>query len=820
MFFLTILTSWLFSLDSLSAEGGLSAQRSASEAVCQHEVRSVILPHDWAITTPFDRANDLQTVTVVQNGETVATTKTGRSGGLNWIGTGWYQTSVSLTDPKDSVYTLVFDGAMSHAKVYVNNAFVGEWPYGYNAFHFDISSYLHAGDNTILVRLDNLPQSSRWYPGAGLYRKVELLRQARVHIPLWSFTINTPFVSDTLAIAQVKMDINDIKDNTTVLTTLYLDGQLVAQIEGTQGVAMIPSPQLWSCETPTLYTAVARVYDGDRLVDSLTTFFGVRKLEYVPFKGFYLNNQRTSFKGVCLHHDLGPLGIAVHKDALRHQLTLLKEMGCNAIRTSHNMPATELVELCDEMGLMLIVEAFDTWTRPKGINDYSNEFDAWCERDIENMVCHFRNHPSVVMWSIGNEVWDQVLPGGIEVAERLQNAVRLWDRTRPVTCGMDQVKQIIYNGFGAAIEVPGLNYRTGRYEEAFEHLPQKMILGSETASTVSSRDSYHFPVVIQPDALHPDHQSSGYDVEYCAWSGLPDQDFQLVDDNPWHLGQFVWTGFDYFGEPSPYDTDAWPSHSSYFGIIDIASLPKDRFYLYRSQWNKTEPTLHILPHWTWPGREGQTTPVFVYTSYPEAEVFINGKSQGKLHFASKEECSHLAQGFHLPEVSDIPEVGAFPIPEWGCAPRPDLLPRYRLMWLNTKYEPGELKVVAYDTHHQPVAEQVIRTAGKPHHLEAVWANKSEGAREIQYIALRVVDKDGNICPDADDVIQAKGSVVAAANGDPTCLYPVQPTKPAKPAKPVQLAQPVFHGQCTFIVKNGTTTFTAKGIKSVKININN
>ncbi len=803
MFILTILTSWLFSLDTLSAEGGLSAQRS------------VTVPHDWAITTPFDRANDLQTVTVVQNGETVATTKTGRSGGLNWMGTGWYQTTVNLSDPSDSVYTLVFDGAMSHTKVYVNDAYVGEWPYGYNAFHFDISSYLHAGDNTILVRLENLPQSSRWYPGAGLYRKVELLRQARTHIPVWGLTITTPYVSDTLATAQIEIDVLAATANTKVLTHIYWDNQSVAQIEGTKGVALLPSPQLWSPTTPSLYTAVTRVYEGEEVVDSLTTLFGVRKLEYIPFRGFYLNNQRTSFKGVCLHHDLGPLGTAVHKDALRHQITMLQDMGCNAIRTTHNMPATELVELCDEMGMMLIVEAFDTWTRPKGINDYSNDFDAWCERDIENMVCHFRNHPSVVMWSIGNEVWDQVLPGGIEVAERLQNAVRLWDRTRPITCGMDQVKQIIYNGFGAAIEIPGLNYRTSRYEEAFEHLPQKMLLGSETASTVSSRDSYHFPVIIQPDALHSDNQSSSYDVEYCSWSGLPDQDFQLVDDNLWHLGQFVWTGFDYFGEPSPYDTDAWPSHSSYFGIIDLASLPKDRFYLYRSQWQEEEPTLHVLPHWTWTGREGQTTPIFVYTSYPSAEVFINGVSQGRLRFATSDECTLLAQGAKIEGVSEMPPVGQFTIPDWGSTPRPELLPRYRLMWQHTVYEPGELRVVAFNEQDEPVAEQVLRTAGRPHHLEAVWANQNEGAEQLQYITLRVVDKDGNICPNADHLITAKGAVVAAANGDPTCLAPVQSSLARR-----AFNMPSFHGQATFIVNNGTTTFSAKGIKSVKINIIN
>lgn len=786
---LTILTSWQFAFERQDHQ--LSEQTAWVQ---------VTVPHDWAITMPFDRKNDLQQVTVVQNGETHPTWKTGRSGGLKWMGAAWYRTQLTVDGAsghsdkgtEDSVYYLLFDGAMSRAEVYVNNQKVTEWPYGYNSFYVDITPYLQP-TNTLSVRLENLPEQSRWYPGAGLYRHVHLIRKAKTHIPVWGTWFTTVSADSASAVVSVDVTVKNATEQTRVQTDLLYRNKVVATIYGAQGQAEITNPHLWSPETPYLYIARTTVWNGEQQVDVEQIPVGIRTIEYQPDKGFLLNGQVRKFKGVCLHHDLGPLGAAVHKDALRHQLTLLKDMGCDAVRTTHNMPAPELVELCEEMGLMLVVESFDVWKYAKCKNDYSTFFADWAERDIVNMIRHYRNSPAVVMWSVGNEVWDQVQKGGDETAKYLQDICHREDPTRPVTCGMDQVKDVIYNGFAKVMDIPGFNYRTSRYVEAHKRLPNKLILGSETASTVSSRGSYHYPVVLQPDAIHLDRQSSGYDVEYCAWSGLPEQDFQLQDDYNWTIGQFVWTGIDYLGEPSPYDTDAWPAHSSYFGMIDLASLPKDRYYLYRSQWNEQEPTLHILPHWTHPGREGQQTPVFVYTSYPSAELFVNGVSQGRLRFATAEETACIAQGAVIEGVSSMPQVGTFEIPSWGSAPRPELLPRYRLMWQNVTYQPGEIRVVAYDENNQPAAEQTIRTAGEPYALRVEWANQGEQTEDgLRYLTVSAVDKDGNLCPDADDVVTVstkKVRFIGAANGDPTCLYPMQ-----------QPAMPLFHGQATFIVR--------------------
>ncbi|MBR4431584.1 MAG: DUF4982 domain-containing protein, partial [Paludibacteraceae bacterium] len=489
--------------------------------------------------------------------------------------------------------------------------------------------------------------------------------------------------------------------------------------------------------------------------------------------------------------------VAVHKDALRHQIKMLQNMGCDAIRTSHNMPAPELVELCDEMGMMMMIEPFDVWNHGKTENDYSVEFNDWWKRDITNMVKHFRNNACVMLWSSGNEVWNQVLDDGIGIVTDLQALFHELDPTRPVTNGMDQAKQVIHNGFGAAVELPGFNYRTSRYQEGYENLPQKMILGSETASTVSSRGVYKLPAMIKDLATYDDHQSSGYDLEYCPWSGLPEQDFELQDDYDWTLGQFVWTGFDYLGEPSPYDTDAWPSHSSYFGIIDLASLPKDRYWLYRSQWNRQDKTLHVLPHWNW--KKGDKVAIFCYTNYPSAELFVGRKSYGKLRFATKEESELMAKGERLKvNVSEMPKVGQFDVPEWGSAPRPELLPRYRLMWFDVPYKKKFIKVLAYDEKGKEVEQVFVKKAGKPDHLEVIWANELENPEELCYMTVRVVDKKGNLCPFADNLITYEGDgFVAAANGDAACLDSfVEPQMHA------------FAGQCTFIVrKNSNGRFT-------------
>ena len=758
--------------------------------------RTVTVPHDWAISGSFDRANDLQEVIVVQNGESEPTWKTGRSGGLPWMGKGHYRTRVKVN--KDKFYTLVFDGAMSHADVFVNGEEMVYWPYGYNTFDCYILPHLITSDSVdIDVWLENKPQQSRWYPGAGLYRNVHLVETEQIHIPTFGILIRTPRVNRHQAWITVDVDLQNGVEETTaekegvqVLTQILFNGLEMGSVIGQTGMAEINLPALWSPEEPNLYIARTQIIRNGQVLDERDTRFGIRDIRYTPEHGFQLNGQTRKFKGVCLHHDLGPLGAAVHRDALRHQLTLLKQMGCDAIRTSHNMPAPELVELCDEMGMMMMIEPFDVWNHGKTDNDYHVEFDDWWKWDITNMVKHYRNNACVMLWSSGNEVWNQVLPDGIEIVTRLQDLFHQLDPTRPVTNGMDQAKQVIHNGFGAAVELPGFNYRTGRYEEAFEHLPQKMILGSETASTVSSRGIYKQPAILKDFAVYDDYQSSGYDVEYCPWAGLPEQDFQLQDDYPWTLGQFVWTGFDYLGEPSPYDTDAWPSHSSYFGIIDLASLPKDRYWLYRSQWNKNEPTLHVLPHWNW--QKGDSVAVFCYTTYPEAELRVNGKRYGKLRFATAEETGRLAKGEKITGVSAMPQAGDFVVPEWGSAPRPELLPRYRLMWFNVPYKKGKMEITAYDANGKKAAKEVIRTAGKPHHLEIIWANKEESPEELCYMTIRVVDRKGRLCPNADNLITYKGDgFVAAANGNAACLDSfVQPQMHA------------FSGQCTFIIKKG------------------
>lgn len=768
---------------------------------------AVTVPHDWAIYGPFDRRHDLQEVAVTQNLETAASVKTGRTGGLPYVGVGWYRTTFEA--PAGKLVSLVFDGAMSEARVYVNGQEVCFWPCGYNSFHCDVTPYLNkeGAKNQLAVRLENRPQSSRWYPGAGIYRNVRVVATEAVHVPVWGTQLTTPHVSAEYASVCLKTTVEGAgtKDVRILTQILSPEGEVVASKDNTMKINhgqpfeqnfLVDAPRLWSPETPYLYKAVSKIYVDGQQTDEYTTRFGIRSIELVADKGFFLNGQHRKFQGVCNHHDLGPLGAAINVAALRRQLTLLKDMGCDAIRTSHNMPAPELVELCDEMGFMMMVEPFDEWDIAKCENGYHRFFKEWAEKDMVNMLRQYRNHPSVVMWSIGNEVPTQCSPEGYKVASFLQDICHREDPTRPVTCGMDQVSCVLANGFAAMLDVPGLNYRTHRYVESYEKLPQNLVLGSETASTVSSRGVYKFPAEQKKQAMYDDHQSSGYDLEACSWSNVPDEDFALADDYDWTLGQFVWTGFDYLGEPSPYDTDAWPSHSSVFGIIDLASLPKDRYYLYRSIWNKRDNTLHVLPHWTWPGREGENTPVFVYTNYPEAELFVNGKSYGKQRKLTADEARALQGKDSL----------------W-------LQRRYRLMWTDVPYEPGELKVVAYDNSGKKVEEKTVRTAGKPHHLEVVADRTALSAdgKDLAYITVRVVDKDGNLCP-ADDrlvsfTVKGAGSFRAAANGDATCLDLFHLPR-----------MHAFSGQLTAIVQSGAESGNlvfeakAKGVKAGKLTL--
>ncbi|WP_407427479.1 DUF4982 domain-containing protein [Arcticibacter sp.] len=708
---------------------------------------SVSVPHDWAIYGPFDKEIDKQMVAIVQNGEEVPTEKTGRTGSLPYIGEGWYRNQFTLPDytPGQKVL-IVFEGAMSEPRVYINGKKVGEWNFGYNYFYFDITRHIKAGKKNLLaVQLSNKGLSSRWYPGAGLYRKVQIIVKHEESIDQWGTYVTTPFISAELAKVNIKTKVSG--QNARLVTSIIdANGDTVATDnsntpygkEFDQNIA-VKNPRLWSPETPYLYKAVTKLYVGNDLKDETTTRFGIREISYTAAKGFSLNGEVRKFKGVCLHHDLGPLGAAINIAALRRQLRILKDMGCDAIRSSHNMPSIEQLDLCDEMGFMFLAESFDEWAKPKVKNGYNRFFHTDAEKDIVNLVHATRNHPSIVMWSSGNEVPDQHGAEGVKRAKWLQEIFHREDPTRPVTVGMDQVKATMASGFGALLDVPGLNYRTHLYEDAFKSFPQGFILGSETASTVSSRGVYKFPVVKGVEKTYDDHQSSSYDLEYCSWSNLPEDDFILEDDKPWVIGQFVWTGFDYLGEPTPYD-NFWPSRSSYFGINDLAGLPKDRFYLYRSKWNKKDETLHILPHWNWEGREGQTTPVFVYTSYDSAELFINGKSMG------------------VQKKNDSTPQS-----------------RYRLMWMDVKYEPGTVKVVAYDKEGKPAAEKSVVTAGKPTKLvlEADRTELDADGRDIAFVTVSVVDEHGNPCSTANDQltfhVTGNGTYRAACNGDATSL---------------------------------------------------
>lgn len=774
----------------------------------------VTVPHDWAIYGPFSAQNDKQEVAIAQDGQTEALEHAGRTGGLPFVGVGWYRTVFEVPEfTEGKRATILFDGAMSHARVYLNGQEVGYWPYGYNSFYFDITRYLHAGQpNTLAVRLENLPESSRWYPGAGLYRNVHLIVTEAAHIPVWGTYVTTPEVSREAAKVsfrtQVALPKGADKAKYTLKTRLLNPNgqQLIELSESLAGKAdevaqecTVRKPTLWSPDLPALYKAESRLYEGDKLRDTYTTTFGIRSIEVIPDKGFFLNGERTVFKGVCNHHDLGPLGAAVNSAAIRHQISMLKDMGCNAIRTSHNMPAPELVQACDEMGVMLMAESFDEWNKPKCANGYNLLFDEWAERDLVNLVRHYRNNPSVVFWCIGNEVPNQSDKEGYLIAKRLQDICHREDPTRPVTQGMDNPDAVVANGFAAVMDVAGFNYRPHLYVRNYLVLPQKLILGSETASTVSSRAVYKFPVERKAMAVYDDHQSSGYDVEHCNWSNLPEDDFMQHEDLPYCIGEFVWTGFDYLGEPTPYYTN-WPSHSSLFGIIDLASIPKDRYYLYRSHWNKEEKTLHILPHWTWPDRKGKVTPIFVYTSYPSAELFINGKSQGKrtkeLGVTLEGSDSRAAQqGFERQK-------------------------RYRLMWMDTKYEPGTVKVVAYDEQGNVAETKEIRTAGKPHHIElkADRTHLTADGKDLAYINVRIVDKNGNLCPDETREVRFRvtgaGSYRAAANGNPISLESFQLNK-----------MKLFSGQLTAIVQTaeeaGAILFEAQadGVKSALLQLN-
>jgi len=727
--------------------------------------RALNLPHDWGVEGAFKQE------------------LSGSTGRLPWAGIGWYRKHFMV--PAEDVgkeVRLEVDGAMAYAMVWLNGKFVGGWPYGYSSFCLDLTPFIKMGaENVLAVRLDNPLNSSRWYPGGGIYRNVWLLKTGPVHVGQWGTFATTPQVTETAATVNVKVKVdNDSHGDAevTIATEVYpLDShgkkartaaatakpaalRLAANSSSACDVAIeLRNPALWSIRKPSRYVAVTTIEQDGRVVDTYETQFGVRTIKFTADNGFLLNGERVPLDGVCDHHDLGALGAAINTRALERQVDLLKEMGCNAIRTSHNPPAPELLEVCDRLGMVVMDEAFDCWKRQKTRNDYHLLFPDWHEKDLRMLVRRDRDHPCVVLWSIGNEIPEQGSPAGVEIGTELAGIVHSEDTTRPVTSACDNINSA-FNGFQKVVDVFGYNYKPKGYAKAREANPSLPLFGSETASTVSSRGVYTFPVagpsgaIINLDGRRrgtnapPEpppgvdlaaHQVSSYDLYHPPWATTPDAEFSGQEHNPSVAGEFVWTGFDYLGEPTPWGGGNDPSRSSYFGIIDLAGFKKDRFYLYQAHWRPDFPMAHIVPDWTWPERVGQVTPVFVYTSGDEAELFLNGKSLGKRQKAQFD---------------------------------------YRLRWDDVVYQPGELKTVAYK-NGKKWATEAVKTAGPPSRLE-LHADRDRIAadgKDLVWVTVAVADKSRVTAPRAKNHIRFEidgpGEIVATDNGDPTSFEPFQ-----------------------------------------------
>ena len=815
--------------------------------------RSLDLPHDWAIEGPFTK------------------NVSHRAGYLPFPGVGWYRKHFTVAD-SEKRYLVEFDGVMRGAKVYVNGELVGEWPYGYSSFAFDITSHLKFDEeNLIAVRVENDDNSSRWYPGSGIYRNVWLTITHPVHIAHWGTYITTPSISDEQVEVSMVTEVKNESDNTRqiVLKTRIVDaeGLQVANNETTSEVPSgsslsveqnftIDQPSRWDLSNPAMYTAFSALYENDILIDDYETPFGIREFRFDPEDGFFLNGRHFKIKGVNMHHGLGPLGIAVNKRAIERQLEILKEMGVNAIRTAHNPPAPEQLDLCDRIGLLVIDETFDEWTVGKIPNGYNLLFDEWSEKDTRALLKRDRNHPSIILWSIGNEIPELDSGSGVANAQRFVDICHEMDPTRPVTAGVHLTTDV--TKLVDILDVVGLNYWQDRYELLHESFPDKVLLPTETSAVVSSRGKYYFPLERDPNDQTPPEiwtpeeeeedpftlagqtfttriegedytwvfeedgqlvvsggeagdgtdgeyeqegedvfidvggyylearytgdefeitevsesrekqkgplQVSSYDLVNCGFGDLPDVEFRQQDKHAWLPGEFVWSGFDYHGEPDPYE-DMWPAHSSFFGIVDMCGFKKDRFYLYQSKWTE-EPMVHLLPHWNWEGREGEVTPVYVYTNCQSAELFVNGESQG---VKSKEE---------------------------GI---------YRLVWEDIEYQPGSVRVVGLGGDGNILAEKEIKTAGEPARIHLSADRKTISSdNDLVFITATITDINGNICPDAVNLVEfsveGDGVIVSVGNGNPISHEDYKGNK-----------RKAFSGKCLAIV--GSTG--AKGVIKVE-----
>ena len=740
---------WLFTKGEIEAQS-IDFEDNAWE--------SVDLPHDWAIYGPFSSEHNA------------------RTGGLPVTGMGWYRKHFLIDkELKNKKVSVEFDGAMNDAYVYVNGELVGNRPFGYIGFEFDITDNVKFGEpNVIAVRLNPKDLSSRWYPGAGIYRNVRIKYNEPIHVAQWGTYITTE-LSDSLAKVKIATTIRNYSNSKeTILETIVKDpsGTEVAKQEQTIDLSLdslesiaytqfeIKEPILWDPTAPEIYKVISNIKSGSKVIDSYQSTFGIRSISITKDNGLEVNGRRVQLNGVCIHHDSGPLGAVVNYRAKEREVELLMSMGVNAIRTSHNPPSPELLKICDQKGVLVIVEAFDEWKMGKVENGYNQFFDEWHERDLRDMIKRDRNHPSVIMWSIGNEILEQSSKDGWQLTRHLTEICHDEDPTRKVTVGFNYYPAPYKNKLAFEVDVVGINYWPIEMKELHEQYPDMIMYGSETSSLTSSRGVYHLPIDGMPQK--ESGQVSSYDVIYGPpWAYPPDIEFEQQKLNPHSLGEFMWTGFDYLGEPTPYGgrdnsthgywNDDWPSHSSYFAPIDLVGLPKDRYYLYQSQWT-TEPMVHVLPHWNWEGLEGENIPVYAYTNAEEVELFVNGKSMG----------------------TKVKGVDKTPIPaEFHSFPKGVYESPYRLSW-EVPYEAGELKVVA-KTSGQQVAIKTVNTAGPATNIDLKADRQLINAdgRDLCYVTVSVADSTGNICPNADNIIkftvEGAGKLVGVGNGNPRSL---------------------------------------------------
>ena len=741
--------------------------------------RKLDVPHDWAIEGDFYASNP-----------------SGAGGGALPGGIGWYRKMFDVRGLKDEKLYIEFDGVYMNSTVYINGQKVGFRPYGYSSFEYDITPYVHEGRNVVAVRVDNSDQpNSRWYSGCGIYRHVWLTKTNPIHIKHWGVHIHDGKIS-------VQID-NEQKSKLVVRNIIISqDGAIVADqttpspsYSGGEFSLTIKKPRKWSCEDPYIYKVRTQLIAGGKVVDEVVTTTGFRDFKFDPKTGFWLNGKNFKLNGVCEHHDFGCLGAALNEDALHRKLTKLKAMGVNAIRSSHNPPAPELLNMCDTMGIIVMDESFDMWRRRKTQNDYARFFDEWHERDLTDLILRDRNHPSILMWSIGNEVLEQwsdakadtltleqanlILNAGHDAStlakegelsvnslltRHLAEIVKRYDTSRPITAGCNEANPNNHLFKSGAIDIIGFNYHHQWVKGVPQNFPNKPFIFSESVSALQTRGYYMMP----SDSIYrapkqwwlpytdPSYMCSAYDNMSASWGSTHEETWDVVKHTPYVGGQFIWTGFDYIGEPTPY---GFPARSSYFGIIDLAGFPKDSYYMYQSEWT-SKPMLHLFPHWNW--HPGQTIDLWAYyNNADEIELFINGKSQGVKRKSTQKEPSLLCTEYH---------VG----------------------W-RVQFEPGEIKAVSRK-NGKTVCEQTIKTAGPAHHIRLTTDYKG---RNTTFINVEVVDKDGNLCPWAENQIEfsttGEAKILGTDNGSQTSMERFQAPR-----------RKVFFGKCMVVVRgNGT-----------------